>query len=108
MQLFMSPASCGAVTESKWNIELKFERDGYAVYTLSYWEPGKTATSTRSSVVNGRWKREGSTITVTFSGTNSGKEVIHEVTECLSCQAFGAKGCSPGLNPVTNTMTNAY
>ena len=104
----LAPGTYTAVTESEWNIELKLEGDGQAVYTLSSWEPGKSATATKSSTVKGRWSLKGDMITVSFDGVDSGKSVIYRVTECLSYQLFGLKGCSLGLNPVTNTMTRSY
>src|SRR5262245_29329251 len=104
----LAPGTYKAVTESEWQLELKLERDGGAIYTFLDWEPGKSSTATRSTTVKGRWGRDGNVVTVSFSGADAGKVVVYELAECLSYQAFGSKGCSFGLKPVRNTMLNGY
>jgi hypothetical protein len=47
-------------------------------------------------------------VTVSFSGADTGKVVVYEVSECLSYQFFGSKGCSFGIKPVKNTMSSGY
>jgi hypothetical protein len=102
------PGTYKAVTESEWHLELKLEQDGGAIYTFSSWEPGKASTTTKSNSVRGRWSRDGNVVTMSFSGADSGKTVVYELTECLSYQLFGLTGCSSGLKPVKNTMSRSY
>jgi hypothetical protein len=97
-----------AVTESEWQLELELRTQGSAIYTLSNWEPGKSATTTSRTEVKARWELKDGVLSITFAGSTPEQSVSYEVSECLSYRSFGGTKCSPGLRPISNGMGRQY
>ncbi len=97
-----------SVTESEWNLDLEIRKGGIAVYTLSTWEPGKSATTTSKTEVSAKWELKGGVLSLTLDGIEPSRAITYEASSCLSYKYFGGNSCSPGLRPISNGAGRQY
>jgi hypothetical protein len=82
---------------------LTLNEGGSAQYVVR-WLLAQDSNALGKLTVDGRWTKQGNSVTLTFPSPSGSGKVQYEISPCLSHKPFGKASCSPGLHVVSSDL----
>jgi hypothetical protein len=82
---------------------LTLNEGGSAQYVVR-WLLAQDSNTLGKLTVEGRWAKQGNTVTLTFPNPSGSGKVQYEISTCLPHKSFGKTSCSPGLHVVSSDL----